>query len=215
VAQVVRLSGHRGFNLCWGQGEAPGDLPDLGVGGRRDGLVAFTAEQASVGRDAEGFDVLAKDFDQNGRDGYRPDIVDGPVLEPAFLMRVAGIGPFGVDLGPGNGESDRAPALGWQVAVALARADSFTWLTHVVTCREFEDDPVSPARRIAGVLHHRIQTALAGHDFTGSPDLPGETADMLARSAAPASSAPANAAGTGQAPRPRAQKPRTDGKDSR
>jgi hypothetical protein len=29
-----------------------------------------------------------------------------------------------------------------------------------VTCRPFEDDPVSPAHRVAGVLHYRIKTRL-------------------------------------------------------
>lgn len=34
-------------------------------------------------------------------------------------------------------------------------------LTQAVTMREFEQDPVSPARRVAGVLHYRIESVLA------------------------------------------------------
>jgi hypothetical protein len=45
-------------------------------------------------------------------------------------------------------------------------------LSEAVTSREFEDDPMSPARRIAGVLHYRLRKAL---------ELPPETADRLAQ----------------------------------
>lgn len=44
-------------------------------------------------------------------------------------------------------------------------------LSQVVTSREFEADPVSPARRVAGVLHYRLKKAM---------ELPPETADRLA-----------------------------------
>jgi hypothetical protein len=38
-------------------------------------------------------------------------------------------------------------------------------LTHTVTQREFEKDPHSPARRVAGVLHHRLTAVLATSKF--------------------------------------------------
>jgi hypothetical protein len=87
-------------------------------------------------------------------------------------------------------------------------------LTDAITSREFEDDPVSPARRVAGVLHYRIKTALAADG--DRQDLPREAADRLAQATAPASTRPKPATRTDPVrrtpPRP-APRRRTDGRD--
>jgi hypothetical protein len=62
-------------------------------------------------------------------------------------------------------------------------------LTEAVTCRDWEDDPVSPSRRIAGVLHYRVQGLIAGGGFRsagGDSQLPSEVAQAVSRSTAPA-----------------------------
>ncbi|HEX6523329.1 MAG TPA: hypothetical protein VF070_25515 [Streptosporangiaceae bacterium] len=64
-------------------------------------------------------------------------------------------------------------------------------ITTAVNCREWEDDPTSPARRVGSILHYRIKAAIASGEFkTGSKhgQLPSEIARVVARSAAPASS---------------------------
>jgi hypothetical protein len=68
-------------------------------------------------------------------------------------------------------------------------------LTAVVTMRPFEDDPVSPARNVADVLHHRLDRALSDsprHDGQGSAarQLPDEITGLLAHGTAPAGSQP-------------------------
>jgi hypothetical protein len=62
-------------------------------------------------------------------------------------------------------------------------------LTTAVTSRPFEDDPVSPARNIADVLHYRLQHQLsqpAPNESRATPQLPGQVADVLAHGNAPA-----------------------------
>jgi hypothetical protein len=62
-------------------------------------------------------------------------------------------------------------------------------LTHAVTSRKWEDDPRSPSRRVAGVLHHRIEAAIASGEFTSagnSDGLPSDIAQAVANAAAPA-----------------------------
>jgi hypothetical protein len=49
--------------------------------------------------------------------------------------------------------------------------DAKALLSEVVASREFEDDPVSPAHRVASVLHYRLKKAI---------ELSPETADRLA-----------------------------------
>jgi hypothetical protein len=101
------------------------------------------------------------------------------------------------------------------VAELITRAaaegrDMDTLLTKAVTSREFEGDPISPARQIAGVLHYRIKTALAAEGDPASQDLPREVADRLTRSTAPASMQPTS---TTQADRGRRTPPhRTSGR---
>jgi hypothetical protein len=106
------------------------------------------------------------------------------------------------------------------VAALLTKAaaegrDMDRLLTAVVTKREFEKDPRSPARRVAGVLHYRIQQALADpHD-----DLPADVAGKLSNAMAPAGSGPRNPS----RPDPASQAPPSarmngrpsDGRDSR
>jgi hypothetical protein len=99
-----------------------------------------------------------------------------------------------------------------QVAQLILQAeqqgcDVNAMLAHVVSSRPFEDDPVSPARRIAPVLHHRIRAALesgelfgqgdnAGSRTVGRPDsgsgpaLPAEVARAISHGAAPVSAHP-------------------------
>jgi hypothetical protein len=65
-------------------------------------------------------------------------------------------------------------------------------LATAVTSRPFEDDPVSPARSIADVLHYRIQRELARPEPGGPPrslPLPDQVADVLAHGTAPAGAA--------------------------
>jgi hypothetical protein len=63
-------------------------------------------------------------------------------------------------------------------------------ITEAVNCREWEDDPASPSRRVASVLLSRVKGAIASGEFktagTGG-QLPSGIAQLVARSAAPAS----------------------------
>jgi hypothetical protein len=89
-------------------------------------------------------------------------------------------------------------------------------LTKAVTCRDWEDDPVSPSRRIAGVLHYRVQGLIASGGFRSTSrdsQLPSEVAQAVSRSTAPARDphdrshpVPAN----GEPPRPRTARPQPD-----
>jgi hypothetical protein len=66
-------------------------------------------------------------------------------------------------------------------------------LTTAVTSRPFEDDPVSPARSIADVLHYRLQREFSHPEPNESraiPQLPGQVADVLAHGNAPAGARP-------------------------
>jgi hypothetical protein len=66
-------------------------------------------------------------------------------------------------------------------------------LTTAVTSRPFEDDPVSPARSIADVLHYRLQRELshpAPNESRATSQLPGQVADVLAHGNAPAGARP-------------------------
>jgi hypothetical protein len=53
-------------------------------------------------------------------------------------------------------------------------------LTDAVTCRQFEDDPDNPSRRVASVLHYRIKARLA------ASGLPENAGNALAQARAPA-----------------------------
>lgn len=78
-------------------------------------------------------------------------------------------------------------------------------LTHAVTSREFEDDPVSPARRVAGVLHYRLSAAIISEKFPCRTEVPSRVADVVAHAAAPRDNRPGEHAATHgrqQAPRP-------------
>jgi hypothetical protein len=65
-------------------------------------------------------------------------------------------------------------------------------LTAAVTSRPFEDDPRSPARSVADVLHYRLHRELSrgGPDGPAAPQLPGQVADVLAHGTAPAGTGP-------------------------
>ena len=65
-------------------------------------------------------------------------------------------------------------------------------LTTAVTSRPFEDDPLSPARSVADVLHYRLQRELSRGEPDGpaTPQLPGQVADVLAHGTAPAGTGP-------------------------
>ena len=87
-------------------------------------------------------------------------------------------------------------------------------LTKAVTCRDWEDDPVSPSRRVAGVLNYRVQGLIANGGFqtTGQhTQLPSEVAQAVSRSTAPArdQSHPAHPAAEAP-PRPRTTQPQSD-----
>jgi hypothetical protein len=65
-------------------------------------------------------------------------------------------------------------------------------LTTTVTRRPFEDDPLSPARSVADVLHYRLQRELSRGEPDGpaTPQLPGQVANVLAHGTAPAGTGP-------------------------
>jgi hypothetical protein len=79
------------------------------------------------------------------------------------------------------------------IATVLASAhdDGFdvpALITRAVTCREWEDDPTSPARRVSSVLRYRITSIMASSsDLQRDPDsaLPSEVAGVVAGAAAP------------------------------
>lgn len=81
------------------------------------------------------------------------------------------------------------------VAELISRAyregrDVDALLTSAVTSRPFEDDPVSPARNIADVLHYRLQRELSRQDDQGPPELPAQVAGLLAQGTAPVGTGP-------------------------
>lgn len=90
---------------------------------------------------------------------------------------------------------------------ARDRRDVDTLLTEAVNSRELEEDPRSPARRTAAVLHHRIQNALAGQPPPQPPlDMPADTAAALTHATAPPGTrptTPARAADTAHQAPPR------------
>jgi hypothetical protein len=105
------------------------------------------------------------------------------------------------------------------VAEQLTRAaaeghDIDALLTKAVTSRDWEDDPISPSRRVGGVLHHRAQAAIASGEFkttikTG--ELPSGVAQVVANAAAPANGSHAARARRASAAdvRPPARSPRS------
>lgn len=81
------------------------------------------------------------------------------------------------------------------VAELISRAhregrDVDALVTTAVTSRPFEDDPVSPARNVADVLHYRLQRELSRQGDPGTPELPAQVADVLAHGTAPAGTRP-------------------------
>jgi hypothetical protein len=104
------------------------------------------------------------------------------------------------------------------VAAQLARADADghdidALITAAVNCREWEDDPKSPSRRVGSVLLYRVKGAIASGEFkTVNTDgrLPSGIAQVIARSAAPARSTqdrPRTAQADNAPPRPRDTRP--------
>jgi hypothetical protein len=99
-------------------------------------------------------------------------------------------------------------------AAAADGHDIGALLAKAITSRDWEDDPVSPSRRVAGVLHYRIQGMIASGGFraTGKDSqLPSEVAQAVSRSTAPARdlSHPAHPAAD-EPPRPRTAQPQPD-----
>ncbi|MBV9450722.1 MAG: hypothetical protein JO345_33010 [Streptosporangiaceae bacterium] len=83
-----------------------------------------------------------------------------------------------------NRRRDVAEQLTW-AAAAGHEVDAL--LTKAVTSRDWEDDPISPSRRVGGVLHHRIQAAIASGEFkaTGTcGELPPDIAQVVANATA-------------------------------
>jgi hypothetical protein len=114
-------------------------------------------------------------------------------------------------------EDPRRSAVAELITQAAADGrDMDALLTRVVTSREFEDDPVSPARRVAGVLHYRIEKELATDSNPAGQDLPPHVADRLAQATAPANTRPKTTARADPArrtPPHRAHGRNTDGRD--
>src|SRR5262249_58135264 len=85
------------------------------------------AEQAPVRCRAEAVQVGAEQADQLGRDWHRPGGLLGPVLEVAFIVGRAGVGPLSADSWGITCEQQQPPArLGELHAVGLAEEDRFT-----------------------------------------------------------------------------------------
>jgi hypothetical protein len=77
-------------------------------------------------------------------------------------------------------------------------------LTKVVTMREFEKDPRSPARRVAAVLHYRIEGALADEPAATQPtEMPEGVAAAVSKAKAPPGTGPKAPARTDEAHQPR------------
>jgi len=83
---------------------------------------------------------------------------------------------------------------GRDVAARLAEAaadshDVDALLARAVNCREWEDDPRSPSRRVGSVLHYRIKGLIASGEFRimgNDGQLPSQVAQAVGRSTAPA-----------------------------
>jgi hypothetical protein len=111
---------------------------------------------------------------------------------------------------------DRRRDVAGQLTTAAADGhDVDALLTHAVTCRAWEDDPLSPSRRVGGVLLHRVETAIASGTFknTATGDgLSSEVAQAVTNAAAPPGSGQKPPARAGIAaetpPRPRAMQQR-------
>jgi hypothetical protein len=103
-------------------------------------------------------------------------------------------------------------------AAAADGHDVGALLTRAVNSRAWEDDPRSPSRRVGGVLHHRIEAAIASGEFKPAANgsgLPPSVAQAVANAAAPAGSRNQNdtaRAGTAAEapPRPRHPQQRSD-----
>lgn len=80
---------------------------------------------SAVFADAGRLDVPAQNHHEHGRDGDRADVVLGTVLESAFFVGIARVGPLPVDLGSRLGEADPASAGFRQPAVLQAEAGDF------------------------------------------------------------------------------------------
>ncbi|MBO0802845.1 MAG: hypothetical protein J2P25_07190, partial [Nocardiopsaceae bacterium] len=112
------------------------------------------------------------------------------------------------------------------VAALLAKAaaqgrDMDELLTTAVTSRQFEEDPRSSARRVAGVLHYRIEKALAAEPAPQPrPDVPADVSAALSNATAPPGTGPkepAQATDVAHEARPafRASSRPPEGRDSR
>jgi hypothetical protein len=64
--------------------------------------------------------VVSKDLGQRRRDGHGTDVIPSTVLEPAFLVGVAGVRPLRVDLGPRGVDEEASPTRLRKLAVLLA-----------------------------------------------------------------------------------------------
>jgi hypothetical protein len=107
------------------------------------------------------------------------------------------------------GDGRRAAVADLLIEAGAEGRDMKALITHVVEFRKFEDDETSPSRRVAGVLHYRLKSALASGKF------PPRDPDALAdRSKAPATSTQPSPFRTGQVPPHRAA-PRTDEREGR
>jgi hypothetical protein len=114
--------------------------------------------------------------------------------------------------------SSRRRDVSEQLTTAAAQGhDIDALITHAVTCRDWEDDPRSPSRRVGGVLHHRIEAAIASGEFkstTSGGGLPSDVAQAVANAAAPADGTRKDTARAGRAaqtpPSARTSRPQPD-----
>jgi hypothetical protein len=69
--------------------------------------------------------VLPEDHDELRRDRHEPDLLHGPVLESAVVLRLSRVGPQLADAGTGAVLQRRSPAVFGQLQVCHREADGF------------------------------------------------------------------------------------------
>jgi hypothetical protein len=147
------------------------------------------AEQSAFRRGPERVQMSPQNSDQDGRDRHGPDRAAGPVLQLAFVVRLAIVRPRRTDLRPGAGEHEPPPPLLREVALVGAQhghllrshrrvVDAREERDQVDAARPLRTHGVQQARACAGVATLRVSnssTALGVSECTRSRGLPGSS----------------------------------------
>jgi hypothetical protein len=89
VPQIVRAACQRRCDLSWAERGTAGLLPDPAVDAFAEHRAMAALEEPPIQRGAVGVQVGAEKGDQLGRDGDRAGDLLRPVLEVAFVVRIA------------------------------------------------------------------------------------------------------------------------------